>query len=230
MYPLQVLREAKLARYEDDVPTPEAIDYIDEAADSLSYSYPNETKKSLLNPDGELYDEVMDEAYSLAYNDEDSIFGNVRDVINRYENMGSNLVSDLQTETLDGSRMTWGDVRARIDDEIANGRLWADDGDGNNISSGGLLSEILEEAGFDGVVDTDSWKRFDHMEAGEHTIMFPGREHLLRSPNAAFDPQYRGKNIMGEATVPLLGLLSTGTAGAGLLLKSLFAEAEEAKR
>jgi hypothetical protein len=34
---------------------------------------------------------------------------------------------------------------------------------------------------------------------------------------------------MGEATVPMLGLLSSGTAGAGLLLKSLFAEAEQAK-
>jgi len=33
---------------------------------------------------------------------------------------------------------------------------------------------------------------------------------------------------MGNATVPMLGLLSTGTAGAGVQLKSLFAEAEDA--
>jgi hypothetical protein len=52
----------------------------------------------------------------------------------------------------------------------------------------------------------------------------------IRHPDAAYDPQYNGPNIMGEATVPMLGLLSSGTAGAGLLLKSLFAEAEEAKR
>jgi hypothetical protein len=52
----------------------------------------------------------------------------------------------------------------------------------------------------------------------------------IRHPDAAFDPQYNGPNIMGEATVPMLGLLSSGTAGAGLLLKSLFAEAEQAKR
>ena len=58
--------------------------------------------------------------------------------------------------------------------------------------------------------------------------MFDGNK--VRSPNAAFDPKYKGPNIMGEATVPLLGLLSTGTAGAGLLLKSLFAEAEEASK
>ena len=52
----------------------------------------------------------------------------------------------------------------------------------------------------------------------------------IRHPDAAFDPQYNGPNIMGGATVPMLGLLSSGTAGAGLLLKSLFAEAEKAKR
>ena len=27
----------------------------------------------------------------------------------------------------------------------------------------------------------------------------------IRSPNAAFDPEYTGKNIMGNATVPMLG-------------------------
>jgi hypothetical protein len=52
----------------------------------------------------------------------------------------------------------------------------------------------------------------------------------IRHPDAAFDPQYNGPNIMGGATVPMLGLLSSGTAGAGLLLKSLFADAEKAKR
>ena len=35
----------------------------------------------------------------------------------------------------------------------------------------------------------------------------------IRSPNAAFDPQYTGSNIMGEATVPLLGATAAGTAG-----------------
>ena len=48
--------------------------------------------------------------------------------------------------------------------------------------------------------------------------------------DAAFDPQYVGPNIMGNATVPMMSLLATGSAGAGILLNSLFAEAERAKK
>jgi hypothetical protein len=51
------------------------------------------------------------------------------------------------------------------------------------------------------------------MEAGNHTIMFPGSENQIRSVNAAYDPQYTGSNIMGNATVPLLGATAAGTAG-----------------
>ena len=34
----------------------------------------------------------------------------------------------------------------------------------------------------------------------------------IRSPNAAFDPQYSGPNIMGNATVPMLGATAAGAA------------------
>ena len=53
---------------------------------------------------------------------------------------------------------------------------------------------------------------------------------IIRSPNAAYDPQYTGPNIMGGATVPMMGLLATGSGGAGVLLNSLFEEAERAKK
>lgn len=56
------------------------------------------------------------------------------------------------------------------------------------------------------------------------------RPENLRSPNAAFDPQYTGPNIMGNADVGLLTLLASGSAGAGVLLNSLFEEAERAKK
>lgn len=36
----------------------------------------------------------------------------------------------------------------------------------------------------------------------------------IRSPNAAFDPEYTGNNIMGNATVPMLGGTAAITAGA----------------
>ena len=41
--------------------------------------------------------------------------------------------------------------------------------------------------------------------------MFDGNK--VRSPNAAFDPQYKGSNMMGNADPRLLGGLAAGTAG-----------------
>lgn len=38
-------------------------------------------------------------------------------------------------------------------------------------------------------------------------------ENNIRSPNAAFDPEYTGSNIMGNATVPMLATTAAGSAG-----------------
>ena len=43
---------------------------------------------------------------------------------------------------------------------------------------------------------------------------------MIRSPNAAFDPQYTGSNIMGGATVPMLST-TAGLSGAGLLASQI---------
>ena len=63
-----------------------------------------------------------------------------------------------------------------------------------------------------------------------HNVLGSRPDVNIRHADAAFDPQYKGSNIMGNATVPLLGLLASGSAGAGVLLNSLFEEAERAKK
>ena len=75
---------------------------------------------------------------------------------------------------------------------------------GNSVTSGALVGDVMQRQGGKGVVDTTTPERFDSMEAGNHTIIFPGNENLIRSVNAAYDPEYTGKNIMGNATVPML--------------------------
>ena len=62
----------------------------------------------------------------------------------------------------------------------------------------------MSRSGAKGVYDPSTADRFPSMESGEHTAIFPGNENLIRSVNAAFDPEYTGKNIMGNATVPML--------------------------
>jgi len=48
----------------------------------------------------------------------------------------------------------------------------------------------------------------------------------IRHADAAYDPQYKGSNIMGNATVPTLGVLATGT-GAALAAPALKSEGLE---
>ena len=59
---------------------------------------------------------------------------------------------------------------------------------------------------------------------GDSIVVFDPDD--IRSPNAAFDPQYSGPNIMGSATVPALGVLATGT-GAALAAPALKSEGLE---
>ena len=100
--------------------------------------------------------------------------------------------------------------------------VYGEDELGNSVTSGTLVGDVMRRQGGKGVVDTTTPDRFDSMEAGNHTIIFPGNENQIRSVNAAFDPEYTGSNIMGNATVPMLGA-TAGLSGGGLLAASLTA-------
>ena len=202
LYTLRVLEEAKMANYSDTVPFSSVDDYMEDAADDLLPSYSGVTREQLLDPDGEHYEEVMDAAWEMMYENQPVVEA-INDVLHRYDYKGT-LGSDIMVDAASGRPYTWNDIREQIDDQIATGNLWADDGNGNNITSGGLLSEILQELDYDGVVDQYSAQRFPSMRAGEHTVVFPGKEHVIRPENAAYDPQYRGTNMMGNADPRLL--------------------------
>ena len=181
-------------------------DYLTEAAEDLEPSYKGETVQSLLDPDSEYYDEIHDLATEMQYGDETSPNMIAYDVMRRY---GLD-EGPFEIDQLD----TWQDLRDVMDDKIANG--WYPQGDdGEMITSGGILSEVMQELGLKGYNDMSSASRFSGMEggAGNHTIMFPGSENQIRSVNAAYDPQYKGSNMMGNADPRLLGGLAAGTAG-----------------
>ena len=180
-------------------------DYLTEAAEDLEPSYKGETVQSLLDPDGEYYDELQDLASEMQYSDETSPNMIAYDVMRRY---------GLDEGTFELDHLdTWQDLRDVMDDKIGNG--WYPQGDdGEMLTSGGVLSEVMQELGLKGYNDMSSASRFSGMEggAGNHTIMFPGSENQIRSVNAAFDPTYSGPNIMGGAagTAGLAGLLAAG--------------------
>jgi hypothetical protein len=84
--------------------------------------------------------------------------------------------------------------------------------EGDYMGAGGVLAEVMRKGGAKGVVDDVAPQRFPSMEAGQHTIMFPGSENQIRSVNAAYDPQYKGSNMMGNADPRLLAGTAAGTA------------------
>jgi hypothetical protein len=129
-------------------------------------------------------------------------------------------------------------------DVNARGRSWHVVESNNrkipNIENGVLkgtdrISEAVKDSGvYDGTVfrniPDDAVRLRGAERADTYNILGSRPDVNIRHADAAYDPQYKGSNIMGNATVPLLGLLASGTAGAGVLLNSLFAEAERNKR
>ena len=110
----------------------------------------------------------------------------------------------------------------------------------NGIESGvhrgtDRIAEVVRDSGeYDGTKFrniSDEYKPKRGAERSDVYNVLGSRDNVnIRHADAAFDPQYKGPNIMGNATVPLLGLLTSGSAGMGVLLNSLFAEAEGAQQ
>lgn len=210
IYPVRVKQDG-LLNVTDEVELP---NYREQAADELGYDY---DKYASDEYDEDVLYEIEDRADELQMDDYDSPNANLFGV-------GNDLEADMsQVESIyEGD--TWNDVRNKM------GHAAVETPDGDIMGSGGVVGEVMSRGGATGVVDDFAPSRFPSMGAGRHTIMFPGNENQIRSVNAAFDPEYTGSNIMGNATVPMLGLLATGSVGAGILLNSLFAEAERAKK
>ena len=210
IYPLRVKND-NLLNTDSPVPMP---DYYDAAVTDLGYEN--------LPIDSLMHDEILERAteledldltmWSKSPNPNHSLYR----IINQYDGEPTD-VYPLE----DGDN--WYQVKDRLVDQFLV------DEDGDYVDKGRAAAEIMQDWGAKGVIDPSTVMRFPSMESGGHTVIFPGNENLIRSVNAAYDPQYTGSNIMGNATVPMLGLLATGSAGAGILLNSLFAEAEKQK-
>jgi hypothetical protein len=110
---------------------------------------------------------------------------------------------------------TWADLRKQIGTQMQDGNTLSTS-EGYLRPAGSILQEIMTADGKKGVVDSTTKDRFRN--AGEHTIIFPGNENMVRSPNAAFDPEYRGGNMLGNADPRLLtGVAATGIGASALL-------------
>ena len=113
-------------------------------------------------------------------------------------------------------------------DVNARGRSWHVVESNNrkipNIESGVLkgtdrISEAVKDSGvYNGTVfrniPDDAVRLRGAEQADTYNILGSRPDVKIRHADAAFDPQYTGSNIMGNATVPMLGATAVGTAGA----------------
>jgi hypothetical protein len=180
IYPVRVKQEGLLSAV-SDIDRP---DYIEQAREELGFQ---DIAWSDLTDDAE--ESLWNMADELRAGDYSHPQQSVNKVTSEY---GVNDVPHLDDHE------TWSSVR----DDLLN--EYAEDEAGNYVGAGRMVGEMLQDLGAKGVYDPTTVKRHDAMEAGRHTIIFPGNENQIRSVNAAFDPEYTGKNIMGNATVPML--------------------------
>jgi len=172
-----------------------------------------EAAKSQLNEaDFEEYDDYLD---AIDYLSQDMVMGTPQGqrIAQAAEDMG------YKVQVYAG-QTTWHDIRNQIGTQMQQGNQLATS-EGYLRPAGSILQEIMVADGKKGVVDSTTSDRFRN--AGEHTIIFPGNENQIRSPQAAFDPNYRGGNMLGNAETGLL----TGVAAAGVGASTLMNQSNE---
>ena len=194
IYPVRVRESDSILDIRQPVPMP---DYYDQAI--MDYGYEN------LPINSEMHDELLERAYELEDldltmwakypNPNHSMYK----VVNKYDGDPSTVYSLEEGDS-------WEQVKHKLTDQFLV------DDEGDYVERGRAAAEIMQDWGAKGVVDPTTPDRFESMESGAHTIIFPGNEDVIRSVNAAYDPQYTGKNIMGGAagTAGLTGLLAAG--------------------
>ena len=197
MYPVRVKQDG-LLRIDDTIPLP---NYLEQAAEQLGFD-----PEKIGRYDEEIEYEIEDLAGQLEWDNFDSPNALMFEA-------GRELDADMRNAYSLEEGQTWNDARRMLEDSD----IYGESDTGAHHPAAAILARTMQKGGATGIEDYTTESRFKNMEAGQHTVMFPGSEDQIRSANAAFDPLYTGKNIMGG--------LAAGTFGVGALMDSEEAEA-----
>jgi len=166
-----------------------------------------------------LDDDVWEYADELRSSDEEGLYARVNEALrdtDLYQNNDDlqSIMEDVQDSILDGE-LDLDD----LDDAIRKHATYSVDDNGDLVSAGGISSQVLQNLGYDGVIDNKVYGKFGGGRAygqamdglypsTQHTITFPGKENTIRSVNAAFDPAKKdSSNLLAEV---LGGAVLTG--------------------
>ena len=168
---------------------------------------------------GEYYDEATD-SYKTAQGSTVPLRTNANNLLEK--DAGGLSYEDVYLDRSDVPDMEWMDYQRSSDKTDGIAAAIKDEG----TRQGVLFRDIVDD--FDGAAESTS---------NVYNVLGSRPDVKIRHPDAAFDPNYSGPNIMGGAagTAGLAGLLAAGQseeseASVDDLLDSLFAEAMKAKK
>ena len=145
---------------------------------------------------GEYYDEVTD-SYKRRGGEVTPLRTNANNLL--VKDAGGMSYEDVVLQRSDVPDMGWTDYQRTTDNTDGIAAAVKDEG----TRQGVLFKNIVDD--FDGAgADTSN----------VYNVLGTRPDVKIRHADAAYDPQYTGSNIMGNATVPMLGATAVGTAGA----------------
>lgn len=205
-------RTEKYAEIGGDNPTYyKTQDYRADAAEEI--------KREDYDDEFDYEDAITEYADQLASDDMDSPYNKILYALQR-----SAVPWEDQSVILDSvvEQLADGEINlTELDNSIRSNVKEAYDNEDNLIPAGAVSSEVLQELGYEGVIDRKVADRFKNMQGMDsetaHVITFPSFESNLRRTDAEFDPAKRDSSN-----------LLAGTAGAGVL-GSGFLQSEEAE-
>ena len=145
---------------------------------------------------GEYYDEATD-SYKIAQGSTVPLRTNASNLLEK--DAGGLSYEDVYLDRSDVPDMEWMDYQRSSDKTDGIAAAIKDEG----TRQGVLFRDIVDD--FDGTAESTS---------NVYNILGSRPDVNIRHADAAYDPQYKGSNIMGEATVP--GLAATAAGGGAL--------------
>ena len=170
-----------------------------------------------LDPDSDEYYEALNEASGDLYQ---KVYDAISDT-DAYQSTDQieMVMSDVSEYLADG-QLDLDDLDSSIRRHITDAY---DDATGDILSPGGISAQVLENLGYEGVIDNTVNEKFgtrfpnpyNRMEGvypdTQHIITFPGKESRIRSTYAAFDPSKKGSSNI------LAGIAGAGVVGGSAL-------------
>jgi hypothetical protein len=168
-------------------------------------------------------DEIIELAWELESNDPDGLYSRIYNALQDTDiyadDMARQSVMDAIADDLADNSVRVSDIDSAIRANVTE----AYDDAGEMVSPGEISRQVLQNLGFEGVIDNTVDSKLGSNRVGfagaripgmsgvmpdtQHIVTFPGKENTIRSVNAAFDPaKSDSPNLLAGGAAAAVGL------------------------